>query len=942
MSETKHPDLRHSKLPWISATAAAIVYLATMSHWLTLGSLPTVGKAAGWYWWVANLNSPLTYLVTLPFKALPPTSLPLALNALAALLAALTLAQLARSVILLPQDRTREQRQRELHPQGLLSSPGRWVPPLLAVGLLGFQQTFWEHATSFTGEMFDLLVFAFVIRCVLEHRLADHSKWLTTALLIYGVGMANNWAMIGFLPLFVIAVVILEQKSLFRLRRLFTVAGLGAAGFALYFLLPSINHFTGAAEETWFEMFRYQFVVQKTQLLGFPKYVVVILALTSLFPLLLATVKWPANAGDTNPLSQKVAGAIFHLVHLMFLGLCVWVFFDPFISPREVGKGLPFLTFYYLSALCAAYLAGYFITICANVDDKKWQKTSPLTRGARMAVTWAVFIATVAGPTWLVWRNAPRLAEHNTPVFRDFANQVVASLPREPSVVLSSQPELIVLAEAALAAEQPDHGHLFVDTRYLAITHYHERMRRRMPERWPSEWSEANFPHGIPPAFPAFMIGALAQKTNLAWLHPISGQIWLEGYRLAQNGLSYRVIPRATDSITPKPLSSQELSALKETWSNLQPLLDQLPPLSDSETPQAEFASGQCSTHLVFHGVQLSRAGDAEGAAAAYKKALQLNPDNYSAQVNAAYLAADHGSGAPDFDLEAWSDRVSEQSGNWDYQTMRNGPVDAHPLTYEKGLHYLGRKFFRQSAIQLLRASESAPDNLNYRIAVAEMYLRSNVPDRVLSEVAAVKKMTRTEDLESAQVETLLRLEAMAQYEKGDFLKAEAMLKDGLAENAEAAGLQRALSNLYIVNDKTAEAMTSLKTQLTLNPEDTHALLNLGALLIKQERRDEALKHYEKLVRLTPNNPAARLNRAIAYIGLDRLAEATRDLERVRSLTPQNATAAYYLADLALKQGNPEEARDHLKDFLSLAPPNSPEVKQARELLEKLESKLDG
>ena len=117
MSESKHPDLRHSKLPWIAAAVAAVVYLATMSHWLTLASLPVVGKAAGWYWWIANLGNPLTYLLTLPFKAvLPATSLPLALNALSAVLAALTLAQLTRSAILLPQNRTREQRQRELNP----------------------------------------------------------------------------------------------------------------------------------------------------------------------------------------------------------------------------------------------------------------------------------------------------------------------------------------------------------------------------------------------------------------------------------------------------------------------------------------------------------------------------------------------------------------------------------------------------------------------------------------------------------------------------------------------------------------------------------------------------------------------------------------------------------------------------------------------------------
>ncbi len=939
MSDSKDSlpaDLRHSKLPWIAGADALVVYLATMSHWLTLASLTVVGKAAGWFWWAPNLGSPLTYLLTLPFKALPATSLPMALNALSAILTALTLTQLARSAILLPQDRTREQRQREPNPQGLLSLRGRWIPPTLAVGLLAFQMTFWEHATSFTGEMFDLFVFAFVIRCVLEHRIAEHSRWLTAALLVYGAGMANNWAMIGFLPLFVIAVAVLEQKSLFRLRRLFAVAGLGAAGFLLYFLLPSINHFGGAAQESWFEMFRYQFVVQKSQLLGFPKYVVVILALTSLFPLLLASVKWPANAGDTNPLSQGVAGIVFHVVHLMFLVLCVWVSFDPFISPREVGNGLPFLTFYYISALSAAYLAGYFIVVCSNANVKKWQKTSPLLKGARSIMTLAVGTAAVVAPAWLVWLNAPRISSHNSPVFRQYAERIAASLPEEPSVILSSQPELIVMTEAALAAARPEHDHLFVDTRYLGLTHFHERMRRRKPERWPAGWTQENFPHGIPPAYPDYMTGALAQTTRLATLHPVSGKIWLEGFRLDQQGLNYRVVPRSTDSIAPPPPTPADLDALRTQWNGLQPLIDELAALRDSETPQAAFAARQCSTHLVFHGVQLRRAGDDKGAAAAFDQALRLNPDNYSAQVNAAYSQPGSAEPAPDFDFLAWQEAVSEQSGNWDYQTTRNGPVDAPPLVYEQGLQYLGRKLFRQSAILLLRARELDPDNLGHRLAVAEMYLRANAPDNVFQEVAAIRKMIAPDKLEPATVETLRRLEAMAHHEKNDFAKAESMLKEGLANNAEAAGLQRALSNLYIVHEKTPEAMDSLRKQLGLNPEDTHALLNLGALLIKQERPEDALRHFDKLVRLTPNNPAARLNRAIAYSGLDRLAEATRDLERIRSLASQNATAAYYLAELTLKQGNKEGARGHLNDFLSLAPPNAPEVKTAVELLDRL------
>ena len=74
----------------------------------------------------------------------------------------MTLALLARSVALLPHDRTQPQRQLEHDEFSLLSIRAAWVPPLLAVFACGLQLTFWENATVASSEIFDLLVFAYV------------------------------------------------------------------------------------------------------------------------------------------------------------------------------------------------------------------------------------------------------------------------------------------------------------------------------------------------------------------------------------------------------------------------------------------------------------------------------------------------------------------------------------------------------------------------------------------------------------------------------------------------------------------------------------------------------------------------------------------------------------------------------------------------------------
>src|ERR1035438_1109933 len=84
-------------LPWVVGAAALAVYLATLNHWVTLNSLALVDRLTGWDW-QSPLSQPLLFLLTYPFRWLPPSWVPLALNGLTAVCASLTLAILARSV----------------------------------------------------------------------------------------------------------------------------------------------------------------------------------------------------------------------------------------------------------------------------------------------------------------------------------------------------------------------------------------------------------------------------------------------------------------------------------------------------------------------------------------------------------------------------------------------------------------------------------------------------------------------------------------------------------------------------------------------------------------------------------------------------------------------------------------------------------------------------
>ncbi|MGB1744528.1 MAG: protein O-mannosyl-transferase family, partial [Limisphaerales bacterium] len=401
-----------TRLPWVVAAGALVLYLATLHSWISFASLPAVSHVGGWHD-LPQTKQPLLYLVTLPLKLLPPSALPFAMNGLAAVFGALTLALLVRSVALLPHDRTKEQRQREQSEHSLLSIGLNWMPPLFAALICGLQLSFWQHSTSGTGEILNLLLFAYVIRCLLEYRLDDKSSWLIRATVVFAISIPNNWGMIGFLPLFGVALLWTGRMRLFNeglcLKLLFT----GIAGLSLYLLLPLVAVMTGSG---------YSFTEVLTDNLGDQKsflsnlfsnrLVVMVMACTSILPLLLLGIRWPVSFGDTNAAASAITTVLLRLVHFLFLVACVYTAFDHLFSPRKlvkaqqvVGVGAPFITFYYLGSLSAGYFLGYLLLLFGKEDARRWQKPTEFTKALNRGAYGGLSVAALVVAALLAWQN---------------------------------------------------------------------------------------------------------------------------------------------------------------------------------------------------------------------------------------------------------------------------------------------------------------------------------------------------------------------------------------------------------------------------------------------------------------------------------------------------------------------------------------------------------
>jgi tetratricopeptide (TPR) repeat protein len=540
-------------LPWAVGAAALVVYLATLNHWVTLSSLALVSKVTGWGWQPIHYQ-PLLLLLTYPFRWLPAGWVPVALNGFAAVCASLTLMMLARSVALLPHDRLELQRLLTQNEHALLSLPNAWVPVLLASVALGLQLTFWENAIAGTGDMLDLLLFACVLRCLLEHRISPQRSWLGWATFVFGMAMANNWGMVGFLPLFLVALVRLRGVKLFsfqsRGRRerfggqgaapslasdsrpvlrltqdgggfkvdaaraaaefqfLLRMALLGLAGVCLVLVLPLVQAFSPDSSLSFWQglheaagSYKATLHVFFGQFLRHNRDIALLLAAVSLLPVLMLSIRWSAWALDTSQAQFDLAFFVFRMAHAFLLLVCVCTVFDLPFSPRQVslrfGLSLAFMPLYYLAALSIGYYSGFLLLLYGPGARQRLHRRSPMLRAAYRVVPKLVYLLGGLMLVGLLLKNLPAIRAGSARHLEQYARLAVGSLPPEGAVVLSGDLARLALLQAELARQGKAERYVTVGTHALyVLPSYRAWVRQKYPGWWPELKTEADTAQG--------------------------------------------------------------------------------------------------------------------------------------------------------------------------------------------------------------------------------------------------------------------------------------------------------------------------------------------------------------------------------------------------------------------------------------------------------------
>jgi len=960
-------------LPWLLAVGAFALYWFTLNRWVSLFNLESVSRISGWTWQV-EVTHPLTFLVTYPFRWLPAPQIPLVLNLFAAVCAALTLGLLARSVALLPHDRTDAQRKREHSDFSFLTMGSAWLPPVLAVLVCGLQMTFWENATTYTGEMFDLLLFAFLIWSLLEYRLDERDGRLFLASAVYGASMANNWAMVGFFPVFIGAIVWIRGLSFFNLHFLRRMTLCGLLGTMFYLLLPLLAVISARVPVTFWEALKAnlgpQYGVLRLYFLCLihPQsyFLFLSLLLAYLMPVFVLAVRWKAAFGDHSQIGLALTSFFFHVACATLLVICIWMGFDPPFSTRHLGLslpgllgGAPFLTFYYLGALSIGYFSGYFLLIFGKAPSSRLQSPRPepfqYLNPLVVTAVWVLAVTTVAG---LVYRNAPQIRAVNDDTFQKYASFATKNLPPFGGILLSDDPFRLFLVEAALVHEGRAKNFTPVETQYLNWPFYLRFLHHKFPQKWPELVSAKQ----MNPVNPIGLIGVLTMlaKTNeLYYLHPSFGYYFEQFYQ-EPHGLVYRLKALPDDTLLPRLPDKNQIATNDAFWSQVETqafasILRTVTPrdpnaprsrgerwldkfhIPREQNPNAITAGIFYSRNLNFWGVQLQRAGELADAATYFTRAQDLNPDNLVAQINLQFNQSLRAGKHVPLDLAKTSTDLLGRYHNWNEVLAANGPFDEPSFCFVEGFGLVrDNGLMRQAIAPFSRVRELEPDNLTVRTWLGQLYILAQLPDRALEVLREPLEQPEKFSLAKTNETELNIVAASAYFQKNDLVQGTRLLETEIARHPTDQALLDAAAQAYLIHGLYTNALTLIDRRLQLTPDDPAWLFNKGYIMIQFQAYDKAIVAMSRVLAIQTNNDNARFDRAVAYLNSGQFDAAQADYKVLQQSLTNSFQIAYGLGDIAWRKHETNEAIRNYEVYLANANTNTGEaaevIRRLREL----------
>lgn len=381
-------------------------------------------------------------------------------------------------------------------------------------------------------------------------------------------------------------------------------------------------------------------------------------------------------------------------------------------------------------------------------------------------------------------------------------------------------------------------------------------------------------------------------------------------------------------------------------------------------------AEGAAATFV--QGTQAERAGNLDGAIAAYRRALQQEPALTAANGSLGVLYQQKGL-TDDAAVEltkalttlripayhkalakVMTERRFYALALYHYgETLRQAPDDADAIAGQAEV-YAAQGQSDRAMDEYRRALLLAPTHEQASLDLSRLYLQQDQPDKALDTLKkAVTANSRSTalhlalgdlydkrgDRQQAEYEWLLggkkstaagTLSAQPSgIVRGDQLAAQGEIERAadayqsvLTEQPDAVVPFERLGALYFKAGRDGDAITAYREASYRNSLNADVYYNLGRLYEKRNQLDEAIVSYKRAIERKPDHADARLKMADLRLSRGNTPEAVEQYVEFLKLKPESADIHLKLAGIFLKNKQPSYAEDSYKAVLKLAPDN--------------------
>jgi putative PEP-CTERM system TPR-repeat lipoprotein len=255
---------------------------------------------------------------------------------------------------------------------------------------------------------------------------------------------------------------------------------------------------------------------------------------------------------------------------------------------------------------------------------------------------------------------------------------------------------------------------------------------------------------------------------------------------------------------------------------------------------------------LYENGVQFLKNGNANGAAVAFKKAIESDQNYFEAR-------------------------------------------------YQLGLAYTAQGKYESAEKELLKVLKLNPSYEETHIALAKVYLGLLKPEEALKEVNLY--LNKTGDNPEAY-----EVAAAAYAVRKDYEKAEEYLNKSLRMFPQRISSKIILSDIYLSGKKISQSEALINEVLNADSSNKKALYILARIRQMQGRTEDVINVYQKIVDTDPKEITAQFEQVLTYLEIKKIESAKAVVDRMKKTNKERPEIPYLMGLISYYEGKIDDA----------------------------------